>query len=57
MIGIEMSLFHKGTKFDKTQLYRRQMYRFDHGKYFGRSRNFEPPRRSETKGFGFFFSK
>ena len=31
------------------------MYRFDHGKYFGRNRNFEPPRRSETKGFDFFF--
>ena len=31
------------------------MYWFDHEKYFGRSRNFEPPRRSDTKGFGIFF--
>ena len=31
------------------------MYRFDYEKHFGRSRNFEPPRRSDTKGFGFFF--
>ena len=31
------------------------MYRFDYEKHFDRSRNFEPPRRSETKGFDFFF--
>ena len=31
------------------------MYRFDHEKYFGRSRNFEPLRIFETKGFDFFF--
>ena len=31
------------------------MYRFDHEKYFGRSRNFEPLRICETKGFDFFF--
>ena len=30
------------------------MYRFDHEKYFGRSRNFEPLRICETKGFDFF---
>jgi len=29
------------------------MYRFDHDKHFGCSRNFEPLRNSETKGFEF----
>ena len=33
------------------------MFMFDHEKHFGHSRNFEPPRRSETKGFGFFYEK
>ena len=31
------------------------MYRFDHDKHFGCSRNFEPLRNCETKGFDFFF--
>ena len=31
------------------------MCRFDHEKYFGRSRNFEPLRICETKGFDLIF--
>ena len=57
MIGIEMSLFHKGTSFNKTQ----HNYiggiciGFAHVKHFGCGRNFEPLRNCETKGFEFFF--